>query len=181
MCVFWNSKWWWKKLFDILTYTTFIIFFIFFYVSNQFFFMLLRCAFCLKLTKNKNAFCWKIFIYIICFETNFARFTQYCVANYFIDFVQTSIFELILSANSITWKIRKFFSIINFLFMINFFRRVLLQCHTCSKINQSSNHISIFTLLTFEIMSRFKKKTKIWKQINTNKLLQTLIVFDTIN
>ena len=124
-------------------------FFGFLYFESVFF-MLLQRAFCLKLTKNKNTFCWRILIYIICFET-ISRDLRNIVSQ---------IILLLLSANSKTWKIRTIFSIIDFVFMIDFFCRVLLHCHMRSKINQSLNHISIFMLLIFEINFAIQKKQK---------------------
>jgi hypothetical protein len=89
--------------------------------------------------------------------------------------MQNRNFILILSKDSITWKIRNSINIIDFTFMTIHLMRRLKHYMTHFDFNQSSNHILISTKDFCDTKSNFSRiACRTWKFINLNKIKKTI-------
>jgi hypothetical protein len=103
------------------------------------------------------------------------RSTQHVATDDLLDIMQNRNLILILSKNSITWKIRKSINIINFTFMTTHLTKRLKHCMTRFNLDQSSNHILISIKIlcdTKSNSSRIARRT--WKFIDLNKIKKTM-------
>ena len=70
----------------------------------------------------------------------------------------------------ITWEAKNFQNIIDLIFMSNVLINKIEHCKTRSEINQSFDHISIFTKLLLKIVTTSIVLRKLWKSINVEKI-----------
>jgi hypothetical protein len=77
--------------------------------------------------------------------------TQHDAINQFLNVVHQTQFKFILFSNIVIWKTRHFQNTIDLIFMTKKLQKEFIHCMTKSKMNQSSNHISIFTKLMITI------------------------------
>jgi hypothetical protein len=75
------------------------------------------------------------------------KFIQHDATNQLLNVVQQTQLRFILFSNTIIWKTRHFQNTIDLMFMTKELQKKLIHCMTRSKMNQSLNHISIFTKL----------------------------------
>jgi hypothetical protein len=75
------------------------------------------------------------------------RLIQHDATDQLLNVVQQTQFRFILLSNIIIWKTRQSQNTIDLIFMTKKLQEKLIHCMTRSKMNQSSNHISIFTKL----------------------------------
>jgi hypothetical protein len=85
--------------------------------------------------------------------------------------------QFTLSTNTIIWETRHLNNTINLVFMINWFVNNVINCETRFDFNQSSSHISIFIIFTFEINFVSIKQKKAWKRVDVEKLRNNLRLF----
>jgi hypothetical protein len=102
--------------------------------------------------------------------SDLARFTQHDATDQFLDVVHQAQFRLTLSSNIITWKTRHTCSIIDLIFMFEELLNELVHDMSRSKLNQSSNHISIFIKIMLAMNLKIKRHRKAWKKIDVEKL-----------
>ncbi len=102
---------------------------------------------------------------------------QHDAANQFINVVLQTRMQFTLSTSIIIWKTRHLNNTINLMFMINWFVNNVINCETRFDFNQSSNHISIFVTLTFEMNFVLIKQKRAWKRVNVEKLRSNLRLF----
>jgi hypothetical protein len=103
------------------------------------------------------------------------RSTQHVATNDLLDIMQNRNLTLILSKDSITWKIRNLINIINLTFMTIHLTKKLKHCMTRFDFDQSSNHIFISTKILCDTKSNFSRiARKAWKFIDLNKIKKTM-------
>jgi hypothetical protein len=102
--------------------------------------------------------------------SDFAKHKQHNATNQLLNVVHRAQFRFILSSDTVTWKTKQTCSIIDLIFMFEEFRNELMHCMTRSKLNQSSNHISIFTKIMLAMKLKTKRQSKTWKKIDVEKL-----------
>jgi hypothetical protein len=85
--------------------------------------------------------------------------------------------QFTLSMNSIIWKTRHLNSMIDLVFMINWFVNNVINCETRFDFNQLSNHISIFITFILEINFVSIKQKRAWKRVDVEKLRNNLRLF----
>ena len=85
-----------------------------------------------------------------------SKFTQHVMINQLIDIIDEADMKLILLQETITWEAKNFQSIIDLVFMWNELTNKIEHCKTRSKINQSFDHISIFTKLLLRIVMKIR-------------------------
>jgi hypothetical protein len=85
--------------------------------------------------------------------------------------------NLCLSQRIVTWKARNSRNIIDLIFMIERLQASITHCESKRDLNQSSNHISIFTIFTLKIEQTSVKKRKVWKKIDIERLTSCLRAF----
>ncbi len=111
--------------------------------------------------------------------SDFARFTQHDATDQLLDVVhQAQVLDVVhqaqlcftLSSSTITWKTRHTCSIIDLIFMFEELLNELVHCMSKSKLNQSSNHISIFIKIMLEMNLKIKRHRRTWKKIDVEKL-----------
>jgi hypothetical protein len=105
------------------------------------------------------------------------KLIQHDAANQFINVVLQIRMQFTLSINTIIWEIKYSSSIIDLVFMIDWFVNNVINCETWFDFNQSLNHISILITFTLEIDSMSFKQKKAWKRINVDKLRKNLLLF----
>jgi hypothetical protein len=103
--------------------------------------------------------------------------TQHDVTNQLINVVLQTRIQFTLSINMIIWEIKHLNNTIDLVFMIDWLVNNVISCETRFDLDQSSNHISILIIFTFEIDSMSFKQKKAWKRINVNKLRKSLLLF----
>jgi hypothetical protein len=82
---------------------------------------------------------------------------------------------LILSKESITWKVRNSINIINFTFLTIYLTKRLKHCMTRFDFDQSSNHIFISTKILCDTMLNFLRIAhRTWKFIDLNKIKKAM-------
>jgi hypothetical protein len=109
------------------------------------------------------------------FWSDLFRSTQHVATDDLLDLMQNCNFTLILSKDSIMWKVRNSINIINLTFMTTHLTKRLKHCMTRFDLDQSSNHIFIFTKIfcdTKSNLSRIARKT--WKLIDLNKIKKVI-------
>ncbi len=99
------------------------------------------------------------------------RLIQHDAANQLLNIVQQIQLRLALFADIIIWKMRHFQNTIDLIFMIEKLQQRLIYCMIRFEINQSSNHISIFTKLMLIMKKNESRRQRAWKNINSNKLI----------
>jgi hypothetical protein len=99
------------------------------------------------------------------------RSTQHDATDQLLNVVQQTQFKFILFSNIIIWKTRHFQSTIDLIFMTKKLQKEFIHCMTRSKMNQNSNHISIFTKLMMIVKKNELRRRRAWKNMSTNKLL----------
>jgi hypothetical protein len=85
--------------------------------------------------------------------------------------------NLCLSQKIVTWKAKNSRNIIDLIFMIERLQASITHCENKRDLNQSSNHISIFTIFTLKIEQTSVKKRRAWKKINSERLTSCLRAF----
>jgi hypothetical protein len=106
------------------------------------------------------------------FWSDLSRSTQHVETDQLLDMMIKHDLTLILSKDTITWKIRNTFSIIDLIFAFNYLTDRIKHCMIRSDMRQSSNHILIFTRILLDVDSTFKWliKRRVWKLLNIFKL-----------
>ncbi len=75
------------------------------------------------------------------------RSTQHDATNWFLNVVHQKQFKFIFFSYIVIWETRYFQNTIDLIFMTKKLQEKFIHCMTRSKMNQNSNHISIFTKL----------------------------------
>ncbi len=96
---------------------------------------------------------------------------QHDATNQFLDIAQQTQLRLILFSDIVIWKTRHFKSTIDLIFMTKKLQKKFIHCMTRSKMNQSSDHISIFTKLMIIVKRNESRRRRAWKNMSINKLL----------
>jgi hypothetical protein len=107
------------------------------------------------------------------------RSIQHDATNQFLNVVQQTQFKFILFWNIIIWKTRHSQSMIDLIFMTKKLQKEFIHCMTRSKINQNSDHISIFTKLMLIVKKKKTRRCRAWKNMSTNKFLNNWREFVT--
>jgi hypothetical protein len=81
--------------------------------------------------------------------------------------------RLILLPGTVIWETRHFKSTIDLIFMTKKLQERFIHCMTRSKMNQSSDHISIFTKLMIVVKRNESRRRRAWKSISIDKLLDS--------
>ncbi len=105
------------------------------------------------------------------------RSTQHTAIDQLIDLLVNKHMNLCLSQKIVTWKTKNSRNIINLIFMIERLQASITHCENRRDLNQSLNHISIFTILTLKIEQTSVKKKRAWKKIDNEKLTFCLRAF----
>jgi hypothetical protein len=112
------------------------------------------------------------------------RSTQHTAIDQLIDLLVSKHMNLCLSQKIVTWKIKNSRNIIDLIFMTEQLQANITHCESRRDLNQSSNHISIFTIFTLKIEQTFVKERKTWKKIDSERLtscLRALVVSTSFN
>ncbi len=96
---------------------------------------------------------------------------QHDATNQLLNVVQQMQFKFILFSNVIIWETRHLRNASDLIFMTKKLQKEFIQCMTRSKMNQNSNHISIFTKLMLIAEKNKSRRRRAWKSMSTNKLL----------
>jgi hypothetical protein len=96
---------------------------------------------------------------------------QHDATNKLLNVVQQTQFKFIFFTNIIIWESRHFQNTIDLIFMTKKLQEEFIHCMTRSKMNQNSNHISIFTKLMIIVKKNESRRRRAWKSISTNKFL----------
>ncbi len=99
------------------------------------------------------------------------KFIQHDATNQLLNVVQQTQFHFIFFLDTIIWKTRHFQSTIDLMFMMKELQKRLIHCMTRSKMNQNSNHISIFTKLMLIVKKNESRRRRAWKSINSDKFI----------
>jgi hypothetical protein len=105
------------------------------------------------------------------------RSTQHTAIDQLIDLLVNKHMNFCLSQKIVTWKTKNSRNIINLIFMIERLQASITHCECRRDLNQSSNHISIFTILTLKIEQTSVKERKAWKKIDNERLTFCLRLF----
>ncbi len=89
--------------------------------------------------------------------SDLAKFTQHDAVNQFLNVVHQIQFRFTLLSSMITWKTRQSCNIIDLIFMFEKLQNQFVHCMIRSKLNQSSNHVSIFTKIMLAINLKIKR------------------------
>jgi hypothetical protein len=101
------------------------------------------------------------------------RSTQHDATNQLLNVVQQTQFRLILLSDIVIWETRHSKSMIDLIFMTKKLQKRFIHCMTRSKMNQSSDHISIFTKLMIIVEKNESRRRRAWKSINIDKHLDS--------
>jgi hypothetical protein len=96
---------------------------------------------------------------------------QHDATNQLLKIVQQTQFKFILFSDIVIWETRHFQNTIDLIFMKKKLQKEFIHCMTKSKMNQNSNHISIFTKLMIIIKKNVLRRRRAWKNMSTNKFL----------
>jgi hypothetical protein len=113
-----------------------------------------------------------------------ARSTQHDAIDQLLDVVHQTQLRLTLSSNTITWKTRNSCSIINLIFMFEKLQKKLIHCVIKSKLNQSSDHISISIKIMLKMNLKIERQRRAWKKIDVEKLFnfwRDFVAFASLN
>jgi hypothetical protein len=102
---------------------------------------------------------------------DFARSTQQDATNQLLNVVHQTQLRLTLSSSTITWKTRNSCNIINLIFMFEKLQKRLVHCMIRSKLNQSSDYISISIKIMLEMNLKIERQRRAWKKIDVEKLI----------
>jgi hypothetical protein len=105
------------------------------------------------------------------------RSIQHTAIDQLIDLLVNKHMNLCLSQRIVTWKARNSRNIIDLIFMIELLQASITHCESACDLNQSSNHISIFTIFTLKIEQTSVKEKKAWKKIDNERLTFCLRLF----
>jgi hypothetical protein len=105
------------------------------------------------------------------------RSTQHTAIDQLIDLLVSKHMNLCLSQRIVTWKAKNSRNIIDLIFMIERLQASITHCESRRDLNQSSNHISISTILTLKIEQTSVKERRAWKKIDSEKLTSCLRAF----
>jgi hypothetical protein len=105
------------------------------------------------------------------------RSTQHTAIDQLIDLLVNKHMNLCLSQRIVTWKAKNSRNIINLIFMTERLQTSITHCESRRDLNQSSNHISIFTILTLKIEQTSVKERRAWKKIDNERLTSCLRAF----
>jgi hypothetical protein len=97
------------------------------------------------------------------------RSFQHDATNQLFDVVSQTQLKFIFFSNNIIWKTRHFQNTIDLIFMTKKLQEEFIHCMTRSKMNQNSNHISIFTKLMLIIKKNESRRRQAWKNMCKNK------------
>jgi hypothetical protein len=98
---------------------------------------------------------------------------QHDATNQLLDVVQQTQLKFAFSSKTIIWKTRHFQSTIDLVFMTKKFQKEFIHCMTRSKMNQSSDHISIFIKLMIIVKRNESRRRRAWKSIKVDKLVSS--------
>jgi hypothetical protein len=117
-------------------------------------------------------YCLKNFNLHHSFWSDLFRSTQHVAIDQLLNMMNQHNLSLILLRDIVTWKTRNIFNIIDLTFAFNYLADRIKHCMIKSNMNQSSNHISIFTRILLEIDSNLVRfvKRRAWKLLDINKL-----------
>jgi hypothetical protein len=96
---------------------------------------------------------------------------QHDATDQLLNVVQQTQFRFNLFSCIIIWETRHSQSMIDLIFMTKKLQKELIYCMTKSKINQNSDHISIFTKLMIIVKRNESRRRRAWKNMSTNKFL----------
>jgi hypothetical protein len=99
------------------------------------------------------------------------RSIQHDATNQLLNVVQQTQLKFIFFSDIIIWETRHFQSTIDLIFITKELQKELIHCMTKSKMNQNSNHISIFTKLMIIVKKNESRRRRAWKNMSTNMLL----------
>jgi hypothetical protein len=105
------------------------------------------------------------------------RSTQHTAIDQLIDLLVNKHMNLCLSQKIVTWKAKNSRSIIDLIFMIERLQASITHCESRRDLNQSSNHISIFTIFTLKIEQTSVRERRTWKKIDNERLTSCLRAF----
>ncbi len=115
------------------------------------------------------------------------RSIQHTAIYQLIDLLVNKHMNLCLFQKIVTWKAKNSHSIIDLIFMIERLQASITHCESKRDLNQSSNHISIFTIFTLKIEQTSVKEKRVWKKIDSERLafcLRSFVVsafFNNVN
>jgi hypothetical protein len=112
------------------------------------------------------------------------RSIQHTAIDQLIDLLVNKHMNLCLFQKIVTWKARNSHNIIDLIFMIERLQANVTHCESKRDLNQSSNHISIFTILTLKIEQTSVKERRTWKKIDNEKFafcLRSFVVSTSFN
>jgi hypothetical protein len=101
------------------------------------------------------------------------RSIQHDATNQLLDVVQQTQLKLAFSSKTIIWETRHFQSTIDLIFMTKKFQKKFIHCMTRSKMNQNSDHISIFIKLMIIVKRNESRRRRAWKNINVDKFMSS--------
>jgi hypothetical protein len=102
---------------------------------------------------------------------------QHTTIDQLIDLLVSKHMNLCLSQIIVTWKAKNSRNIIDLIFMIERLQASITHCESRRDLNQSSNHISIFTIFTLKIEQTSVRKRRAWKKIDNERLTSCLRAF----
>jgi hypothetical protein len=112
------------------------------------------------------------------------RSIQHTAIDQLIDLLVNKYMNLCLFQKIVTWKARNSRNIIDLIFKIERLQANITHCESRRDLNQSSNHISIFTIFTLKIEQTSVKEKRAWKKIDSETLtfcLRLLVVSASFN
>ncbi len=101
------------------------------------------------------------------------RSIQHDATNQLLDVVQQTQFRFVFSSRTIIWETRHFQSTIDLIFMTKKLQKEFIHYMTRSKMNQNSNHISIFIKLMIIVKRNESRRRRAWKNISVDKLVSS--------
>jgi endonuclease/exonuclease/phosphatase family metal-dependent hydrolase len=101
------------------------------------------------------------------------RSTQHDATNQLLNVAQQTQLRFILLSNIVIWKTRHSKNTINLIFMTKKLQKKLIHCMTKSKMNQNSDHISIFTRLMIIVEKNESRRRRAWKNMSIDKFLNS--------
>jgi hypothetical protein len=99
------------------------------------------------------------------------RSIQHNATDQFLNVVQQTQLRFMLFSDIVIWETRHSQNTIDLIFMTKKLQEEFIHCMTRSKMNQSSNHISIFIKLMIIVKKNDSRHRRAWKSMSTNKIL----------
>ncbi len=112
------------------------------------------------------------------------RSTQHTAIDQLIDLLVSKHMNLCLSQRIVTWEAKNSHNIIDLIFMIERLQASITHCENRRDLNQSSNHISISTILMLKIEQTSVRERRAWKKIDSERLafcLRSFVVSASFN